>query len=90
MTVSPETLEALLQAQRYQTAAWQKVIDRARTYAMAVTTGSYIENGNRIGISHGERKRYEEMFGDNLLMAAKDAFFEDAMMGAATQNAKPE
>jgi hypothetical protein len=90
MTVSPETLEALLRAQRFQGGAWATVIEKARIYAMAEATGSYVENGNRIGISRGEKERYVQMFADNLLWAVRDAFFEDAMMGAAIQTARPE
>lgn len=88
MTVSAETLEKILKAQRFQSGAWQKVIDSARQYAMLVSSGTYMENGNRIHIGHSERKRYENMFSENLLCAAQDAFIEDAMMGAEIQSAK--
>lgn len=88
MTVSAETLEKILQAQRFQGGAWQKVINCARQYAMMQATGTYMEGSHRLSVGASSRKEYEEMFAKNLLTAARDAFVEDAMVGAEIQSAK--
>jgi hypothetical protein len=88
MTVSPETLEKILQAQRFQGGAWQKVIDCGRQYAMMAATCSYMESDRRLSVGANDRKSYEDMFAKNLLTAARDAFIEDAMVGAEIQSAK--
>lgn len=88
MTVSVETLETILKAQRFQAGAWTKVVEQARTYAMFAATGSYMENNVRRTVSHSDKANYEKMFADYLLRAARDAFFEDALVGAALQQAK--
>ncbi len=88
VTTSKASLEAILQAQRYQAGAWQKVVDCGRKYAMMKATGSYMENGNRISLSRSDIKRYEEMFLENLARAAEDAFVEDAIVGATLQEVK--
>jgi hypothetical protein len=85
--ISDAVMSELLQAQKFQAGAWAKVIEKARQYAMMKSTGSYMENGNRITVSHADRERYAEMFADNLKWAACDAFLEDAMLGAAVQTA---
>ena len=85
--ISKTDLEKILQAQRFQGGAWQKVIDCSRQYALMKTTGSYMENGNKVSISFSDRERYTEMFAGNLLRAAQDAFVEDALLGAEMQNA---
>lgn len=88
MTTSKESLEAIIEAQRYQAGAWQKVVDCARTYAMMKATGSYMENGRRIIVNFSSVKDMEKMFSDNLHRAAEDAFAEDALVGAALQTVK--
>jgi hypothetical protein len=90
MSVSAETLEALLQAQRFQAGAWTKVIEKARAYGMFEATGSYMENGVRVHVSHSDRKPTEQYFADELFRAARAAFAEDALMGAALQSAKEQ
>ena len=88
MTTSKETLEEIIQAQIFQAGAWRKVIDCSRQYAMMAATGSYMENGNRITTRFNDRADMENMFSENLLRAARDAFIEDALVGAALQNVK--
>jgi hypothetical protein len=88
MTTSPETLEKILQAQRFQAGAYKKVVECARQYGLMKATGSYMENGNRVTVCFSDRASMEKMFADNLTRAACDAFFEDAMVGAALQEAK--
>lgn len=85
MPISKESLEEILQAQRFQSGAWAKVVDCSRQYAMMQATGSYMENGHRITVGFSDRGTMEKMFSDNLLRAARDAFIEDAMVGAALQ-----
>jgi hypothetical protein len=88
MTTSPKTREKILQAQHWQAGAYQKVVDCARQYALMQTTGSYLENGNRVSVCFSDRERMEKMFLDNMARAARDAFIEDAMVGVALQEAK--
>jgi hypothetical protein len=88
--INATDLEEILKVQRFQGGAYAKLIEKARQYAMMKTTGSYIENGNRITVSHGDRERYAEMFADNMRWAAVDAFVEDALVGAAMQSARTE
>lgn len=88
MTTSPETLEAIIKAQKFQAGAYAKVVELARQYALMNTTGCYMENGNTITVNFSSRKDMEKMFADNLLRACVRAFIEDALVGAELQNAK--
>jgi hypothetical protein len=88
--INPDDLEELQKIQRYQAGAWQQVVDCARQYAMMEAFGSYIENGNKINVSFSDKKRYAEMFIDNLKFAAQHAFAEDAMLGSAMHTARSE
>jgi hypothetical protein len=88
MTISKESLEAILQAQRCQIDAWQRVVDCGRQYAMLKATGSIMEDGRRLIISFTRRKAMEDMLRDNMARAAEDAFAEDAIVGAELQNIK--
>ena len=78
---SEETIKKLIEAQKYQAGAWQKVIDEGRAYAQMKTFGSYVEKERVITVCFSDRKKMEEMFRDNLLRACDDAFREDALMG---------
>ena len=88
--INKDDLEELLKIQRYQTGGWQKVVECARQYAMMEAFGSYMESGNKINVCFSDRKRYAEMFVDNLRIAAQHAFAEDAMLGAAMHTARTE
>jgi hypothetical protein len=57
---------------------------------MFQATGSYMENDHRCSVSFSDRESYENMFAGNLLRAARDAFVEDALVGAVLQQAKEE
>lgn len=85
--LNKEQLEALLntavQAQNYRSAAWSRVVEEGRKYAMMKSMGKYIENGVVISVSFGDRKNYEEMFMGNVLRRIEDAFTEDALVGIA-------
>lgn len=81
--------ERLQKSQNLQTAAWKRVIEEARKYAMMKAHGKYIEsNGCIASIAHSDRKSYEDMFIRNLLMYIEYAYVEDAMVGVALETAK--
>lgn len=88
--INPTDLEEPLKIQRFQAGGWQKVVECARQYAMMEAFGSYIDNGDKVTVGFHDRKRYSEMFIENLQFAATHAFAEDAMLGSAMFNARIE
>jgi hypothetical protein len=88
--INATDLEEIQKIQRFQAGAWQAVVDCARQYAMMEAFGSYIENGDKINVGYGDKKRYSDMYLENLKFAAQHAFAEDAMLGAAMQTARTE
>jgi hypothetical protein len=82
-----QIIAKLREDQQMQTSAWHEVHRCARQYVQMKLHCSYIENG-RVVLRHpSEQKSYTDMFRDNLLRACERAFLEDALMGAAMQQA---
>jgi len=83
---SPEELAVIVEALKmpvsYQQAAWQKVIEVGRNYAMMKAHGCYIENGRKMTGS-GDPRPMIQYFEQNLLREVRNAFVEDALFGAA-------
>ena len=90
--IDEATLEKLLTAQQYHTAAWNEVISLARQYHQMKTHGSYIERG-KPGVTQvcfGDQKRFIEMFHRDLLTAIERACLEDALLGQALAKRWPQ
>ena len=88
MTISEDTLQQILQAQRFQSGAYKQLVENARQYAMMKTMGTYMENGKRISVGSSDRKYYEDLFLDKMKSAAENALFEDTMLGVAIQDSE--
>ena len=89
MAVNKETLEALIEAQKYQAGSWAWVIEEARKYAQLKAFGTFTDNnGHAVLVNFSNLKDYEEMFKNNLLSSVMQAYREDANMGVALATSK--